>query len=503
MELYRKQYHEALNNVQGVMLSATPLYSQLYKDQNYDMDVLIQVTSGKLPDTYPRKDIDLCIILDKSGSMASSMNSCKNAIRHIIDNLRDTDTIHLIAYDNNVEKVFTNCNVKDHKDEMLGKLRLVREHGTTNLYNGVKVGLDTLLGLFDDSTTSSWNIKNIFNYIGSFSESKENDDNEESNKNDKHDKSNKYNKNDENKTKIVFLFSDGMANDGITNSDEIGKMIDSKCSNYYNGEIYVSTFGIGDQYDEVLMSSIAYCGKGNYFYIQNPETIPQIIEKGLSGLTRHWTKNAQLSITHDESIVIVDQSDLCTSFKVREYALHRYLVKAKCSSEVAKMTITLNFADYDNNEKTKEVICQWKYVDDPNIELIPNKDVRCYKIINECSELNKQIMSLMDNESFENEKKIKEIKNKIVELYKGVLADDEYGIIGILLKKEREALHAMNKMGAYSSSASKQQGCNALSTGTQTKMCSYVSNSSASKNVNYVKNSKTKIDGDLGYTSFI
>lgn len=505
MELYKNQYYNALGNIQGVAISAIPLYP-LHNDHDYEMDILVQVTSGKLPSEYPRKDIDICIVLDRSGSMAQSMNECKNAIKHVIDSLHDTDTIHLIAYDDHVEKIFSDCNVKDHKDLMLKKIHSLHERGSTNLYNGVEAGLNCLLGSADlvelpdeintKKETSSY-LNKIINY---FSSSESHQDIKENKKSKEHNESKKYDKlNIENsdKTKILFLFSDGMANAGITNSEKIGKMIDDKCENV---EILISTFGIGNQYDEVLMSSIAYCGKGNYFYIQHPETIPQIIERGLNGLTRFWTENAKLMITPGNSVVVTDQTDLITLFKVREYALHRYLIKAKCSSKNAKITFTLNFNDYNGISKTEEVECSWKY-EDVNINLVPNKQVKCYKIINECSELNKLIMNLMDDQSQNNEIKIKEIKNKIIELYTSVLEDDEYGIIGVLLKKEKDVLQDMNNLGAYSVSVSKKQGCSNLSTGITTKMCGYVSNS---KNASSMCISGTKkTDNDLGYTIFI
>ena len=92
--------------------------------------------------------------------------------------------------------------------------------------------------------------------------------------------------------------------------------------------------------------------------------------------------------------------------------------------------------------------------------------------------------------------KLKQLKKKIIESYEGVLNDDEYCIITTLLKKEKDALHAMNRHGTYSLSATKHCGKTTLSTGGQTKMCNYV-NSSLNQN-----NLKKK-DTDIGYTSFL
>jgi len=507
MELYRQKYYEALSNVNGVMVSATPLYSTLHQDHDFEMDVLIQISSGKLPSSYPRKSINLSLVLDRSGSMANSMESCKKAIECIINNLNENDTVHLIAYDDHVETIFSNCNVKDHKSLMLNKLISLKERGSTNLYDGVNAGLDILLG---QTTTTQKTIKtkevskeSFLSSISKFSKKIKEDICEPETAATVTTTTNAV---DNGKTKILFLFSDGITNQGVTNSEKIGKMINDRCM---GKEVFISTFGIGETYDDVLMSSIAFCGKGNYFYIQKPETIPSIVEKGLNGLTRHWTNNAELKVITGDNTVLTDSSELVlTEFKVREYALHRYLVKAKCSSDKASIVCILNYTDFEGVSRTKQVECSWDYVDNLNIVLVPNKQVRCYKVVNECSEINKEIMVLMDNHTSENEKKIKELKHKIIELYEGIIADDEYGIIPVLLKKEKDALEAMNRAGTYSLQASKQIGNTCMATGFNSKMCNYTSQQSlgpqgpvGSQGPNGLNG--TRNDTDLGYASFM
>lgn len=486
MELYRQKYYDALSNVNGVMVSATPLYSTLHQDHDYEMDVLIQISSGKLPTSFPRKSINLSLVLDRSGSMATSMESCKEAIKCIINNLNENDTVHLIAYDDHVETVFSNCNVKDHMSLMLNKLISLKERGSTNLYDGVNAGLDILLESKESNETEGSFLSSISKF-SSFKKIKEDII--------------ETNSVDDGKTKILFLFSDGITNQGITNSEQIGKMINDRC---IGKEVFISTFGIGDQYDDVLMSSIAFCGKGNYFYIQKPETIPSIVEKGLNGLTRHWTNNAELKVITGDNTVITDSSELVTTeFKVREYALHRYLIKAKCSSDNASIVCILNYTDYDGVSRTKQVECSWNYVDNLNIVLVPNKQVRCYKVVNECSEINKEIMVLMDKKTTENEKRIKQMKHKIIELYEGIVADDEYGIIPVLLKKEKDALDAMNRAGTYSLQASKQVGSTCQATGFNSKMCNYTSSVDLQCSQGPNGLNGTRNDTDLGYASFM
>lgn len=452
MELYRQKYYGQLNNVDGVMVSCTPLYNQMNCDHDFEMPVMVQVISGKLPNNYPRKSINLCIVLDRSGSMRNAIQSCKNAVESIIDKLNEDDLISLVVYDDNVDIIFNNCSVKD-KTHMIAKLQSVTERGSTDIYMGVSRSIDVLLNkqtkLTDNDTTNT-----------------------------------DVDSND--KTKILFLFSDGLANSGNVNGEEIGKMIYHK-----SNDIFVSTFGIGDEYDDILMSSIAYCGKGNYFYIQNPNEIPQIVERGLNGLTKYWTKNAKIELSPEDGVLIIDKHELPEILSVREYALHRYLIKAKCSKETAKINVTLTYTDGEGNNRTKFVECVWNYSKEPKIDLVSNKQVRCYTVIRQCSELNKVVMQLMDNPSF-NSKQILELKNRIIELYQGVVNDDEYGIIAALLKKEKDASNVMTTQGCDSLAASKSIGYTSLSSGNKIKMYSYCQK---------VNENATEQD-DIGFNAF-
>ncbi|QKF94422.1 VWA-like protein [Fadolivirus algeromassiliense] len=489
MELYKQKYYEKLSNVDGVMLSCVPLHNQLHCDHDFEMPIMVQIVSGKLPENYPRKNINICVVLDRSGSMKETIQSCKDAIEQLINKLNENDIIHLVVYDEQVDVIFTNCTIKD-RTQMIAKLCSVKERGSTDIYSGMLKGIDVLLGkkekiIKQEQTTpsSSSILSTISNMIyGSSSAEQVNTTQIDSKV-----------ANDD-RTKLLFLFSDGLANSGIVNGEEIGKMVNSKCNN----NIYVSTFGIGNHYDDVLMSSIAYCGNGNYFYIQNANDIPQIVEKGLNGLTRYWTKNAKLEVVCDDGVVLIDKKELPETCNVREYALQRYLIKAKCSNNTAKIGFTLTFTDYQGTNRTKYVECSWTYLDQPKLDLVSDKQVRCYMTVRRCAEINKEIMQLMDNAS-ENNSKIIQLKNTIVELYEGVLPDDEYNIIPILLNKEKSALDVMKTQGTTSFAASKQVGYCTLSTGHKTKMYKYTS----SAKVDADKNDNEYQDGDIGFTSFM
>ncbi|MEZ4651369.1 MAG: VWA domain-containing protein [Candidatus Eisenbacteria bacterium] len=64
----------------------------------------------------------------------------------------------------------------------------------------------------------------------------------------------------------VFLFSDGLANHGITSPREIAAYVREARSH----GITVSTLGLGLDYNEDLMQTIAEAGGGNYYFVESP-----------------------------------------------------------------------------------------------------------------------------------------------------------------------------------------------------------------------------------------
>ena len=101
----------------------------------------------------------------------------------------------------------------------------------------------------------------------------------------------------------IFLFSDGLLNAGITDTD---KILDSVRNWKQDLDISISSFGIGYDFDRKLMSSIAEASRGDFFFIDSPEAIAKVIEiarKDVAGLVG---KNAILSVKTSETVSITN-----------------------------------------------------------------------------------------------------------------------------------------------------------------------------------------------------
>lgn len=91
-----------------------------------------------------------------------------------------------------------------------------------------------------------------------------------------------------------MLLSDGLANEGITDPKQIERIVRK-----YNNEdgITISTFGVGADYNEDLMTAMAETGMGNYYFINDAENIAGIFKKELNGLMEVVAQQAILKIT--------------------------------------------------------------------------------------------------------------------------------------------------------------------------------------------------------------
>jgi Ca-activated chloride channel homolog len=98
----------------------------------------------------------------------------------------------------------------------------------------------------------------------------------------------------------LLLLSDGHANRGITEYDQLMKVI----REYQNKGLYISTLGVSNDFNEELMEGMAEYGKGNYYFIQEVEHIPEIFSKELEGLLSVVAQNVIFTL-HPKSGVRV------------------------------------------------------------------------------------------------------------------------------------------------------------------------------------------------------
>jgi Ca-activated chloride channel family protein len=179
--------------------------------------------------------LNISIVIDRSGSMAGDkINNAKKAAKYIVDQLSPEDYLSIVIYDGSVD-VLQYATPVLNKYSIKSKIDGITDRGSTNLMGGALEGYAQVKRYYNASFINR-----------------------------------------------VLLLSDGLANQGITDPNQIQQLVRQK--NKLEG-ISISTFGVGRDYNEDLMTSMAETGTGNYYFIDNAKEIAGIFKKELNNLS--------------------------------------------------------------------------------------------------------------------------------------------------------------------------------------------------------------------------
>jgi Ca-activated chloride channel family protein len=235
-------------------LTLTPSHSHLLAAGPASAWVQVCVTAADAPagEASERKPLDVKIALDCSGSMgepsalgssSTKMEQAKLAVQYVLGQLSSTDRASIVVYGSSVQTLVELTS--DHQASIRALDRVQPNMGLTALAPALMSALDKL------ATDSG-----------------------------------------DDRQRHVFLVSDGQANMGETNPDVIA----SSVTLFAQKGIRVSTFGLGSDYNELLMEAIAVAGQGGYHYLASADDAPAAFAAELEGLTRTMLHSATLTL---------------------------------------------------------------------------------------------------------------------------------------------------------------------------------------------------------------
>lgn len=202
-----------------------------------------------------RVPLNIAVVLDRSGSMSGSkLEQAKQAAIELVNQLDSKDIFSLVAYDNEVEILVPAQPVED-KEHLKKRIAQIEAGGATALYAGVEQGADQIRRYFSAK-----------------------------------------------KINRVILLSDGLANIGPSSNEEISTL----GRRLAREEIAVTTMGIGDDYNEDLLASLAEASDANYYYVKDVEKLPEIFKKELGELFSVVARNVVIEITLPEGVEAID-----------------------------------------------------------------------------------------------------------------------------------------------------------------------------------------------------
>lgn len=239
--------------------------------------IYLSLKGGKAPQKDKRPPLNIALVIDRSGSMSGDkLTYTKKAVDFVIDNVNGTDIMAIIQYDDKVEVVSLAAPVAD-KSKLHQKVAKIEAGGSTNLSGGMLEGYNQVNGGISETF-----VDKVLGFIK--------DNSQDKTKNTAKDGF----------VNRVLLLSDGLANVGVTELPQLQMIAQKK---FREEQIGLSTFGVGADFNEEMMTNLAEYGGGNYHFIDKPDAIPQIFAKELSGLLSVIAQNTHVNVDFSSEYV--------------------------------------------------------------------------------------------------------------------------------------------------------------------------------------------------------
>jgi Ca-activated chloride channel homolog len=260
---FKKLKTASLAALAAIALSSVPSWAgQLAGRAALDRPVVLQgqnqvvyvlVNLDAMDEEIPqsnRPPLNLSLVLDRSGSMsdAGKIDYLKRAAKMAVDRLNERDTLSIVEYDDAITVMVSPTRVTDTRRYH----RLIDElspRGSTNLAGGLDQGVEEALEARGSIARDGGTINR------------------------------------------VVLMSDGLANAGVTDPNQIRNMVRAA----KNKGVRVSTMGLGRDYDEDLMQDVAENGGGRYYYIEHPTQMARVFEEELATLFRTSARDCEFT----------------------------------------------------------------------------------------------------------------------------------------------------------------------------------------------------------------
>jgi Ca-activated chloride channel family protein len=185
--------------------------------------ILIRIDAPEMISNTDRSPLNLCLVLDKSGSMgdAGKMEYALQAAHQLVNSLGEEDILSIVTYDHRVRTLAKGLHA-GNKQKLHRIINNIYPGGRTNLSGGLEEGF---------RRARRYMRRGYVNRI--------------------------------------MLLSDGLANVGVTDRYALQR----RASAMSEEGVSISTFGMGYSFDEQLLALMATGGGGSYHYISRSRDI--------------------------------------------------------------------------------------------------------------------------------------------------------------------------------------------------------------------------------------
>jgi Ca-activated chloride channel family protein len=249
----------AVANTEQVQLNGKVSQSVLvqHSDNTVYLDITIKAPVHAITNVQIRPT-DMVIILDRSGSMQAEkkIDFAKAAIHDVLAQLTTNDRFALVSFSDNAIVHSPIVAINPANRENLNRIvDTIPADGSTNMSDGLQSALKLL--------------------------------------NDNHDNE---------RVKKALLLSDGQANQGITEPQGLASIVQQITK---TGAV-LSTIGMGLDFNETLMTSLADYGMGHYSYLEQLSGLGAILAKDLTDTRSIYAAASTLDVTLSNGVALID-----------------------------------------------------------------------------------------------------------------------------------------------------------------------------------------------------